>query len=157
MVYPVSFPGTLATLRCPLLGCPGMSSRNSGIHCHFKRRHWGDSMIILEEHTMPYPHCERCVQQVVLWILNNCHFNNAAFRVGQKQLSWQETLQHFFRFIKWFWMLIYTPWIPQRPSHTLGVQSLIIRATGRHNTPTSGRRRNSGGWYQMFYDRQGCT
>ena len=43
-------------------------------------------MLILEEHYMPYPHCERCGQQVAPWLIKNWHFNNVACWVGQEKL-----------------------------------------------------------------------
>ena len=95
-VYQVSFPGTLVMFQFPALGCYGMYRIRSGIHIHFNRRHWGKSMLILAEHTMPYPHYDRCGQQVAPWLLRNWHFVTAEFRAGRERLQKWETLQRHF-------------------------------------------------------------
>ena len=43
-------------------------------------------MIILKEHPILYPHCERCSQKMATWILNNHQFNSMAYLVGQEKL-----------------------------------------------------------------------
>ena len=90
------FLGDLATCQCPVPRCPGVSRSRSGLHSHFNRRHSGDSLLILQERPMLYPHRDRCVQQVALWLPNNRHFNTAVLLAGREQLWRWETLQQCF-------------------------------------------------------------
>ena len=73
LVYEVSFPINMKSLQCPFTGYPRKFRSRSGLQNHFSRLNWGYSILILEEHPKPLPHCERCEWKVTPWLLNNHH------------------------------------------------------------------------------------
>ena len=96
-VYKVRFPTDMQLRQCPFPGCPGMSRSRIGLQNHFRRLHWGDRILIMEDQPEPFMHCEKCGQQFHPWLLNNHHYNSEAYRLGQECLHRRETLQRFFK------------------------------------------------------------
>ena len=99
-VFEVSFPRVMTKYQCPFPGCPGSSHTWICLRNHFKRHHWRDSMIILNEHLSLFPHCDRCGRKVLPWILNNWHYTTEQFRLGEELRRQWETLHHYFEVSK---------------------------------------------------------
>ena len=86
----------MQSCQFPFLGCPGTSCSRSGIQNHFSRIHWGDSILIPEEHPTPFPYYELCEWQVPPWMLKIFYHNNEEFRQGQEHQRCLDTLQRYF-------------------------------------------------------------
>ena len=95
-MYEVILLTNMHSRQCPFPGCPVLSRSRSGLQNYFSRLHWGESILILEEHPTTFPHCERCKLQVPPCLLKNCHYNTEACRQGQELQRRQETLQQCF-------------------------------------------------------------
>ena len=52
--YEVNFPRGQASCACPCDGCDVSITTRAGLRSHFSRRHWTDTIHILEEHPQPY-------------------------------------------------------------------------------------------------------
>ena len=52
--------------------------------------------MILEEHSTPFPKCERCGSQVPLWRLSNWNYESDKFQIGEEQQRRKETMKHCF-------------------------------------------------------------
>ena len=59
-VYKVRFTQDTSNFQCLLPRCPGSFRSRSGLRNHSKRIHLQDSIQILKENPVPYPHCEMC-------------------------------------------------------------------------------------------------
>ena len=80
--YQVSFPRHVRVKNCPVPGCSGRSRSRIGLRRHFMHRHPHDNIHILEEHTNPYPKCERCGLQVPWRALMTSHHHTQACLSG---------------------------------------------------------------------------
>ena len=63
-VYEGRPPRDIRKCQRPFPDCPGLSHSRIGLRNHFNMMHWQDSIQILEDHPVPYPHCEICGRQV---------------------------------------------------------------------------------------------
>jgi exonuclease III len=91
--YRVSFPATISKVGCPVDGCPGAANTRNNLRRHFARRHFQDSLCILEEGIHPLPKCERCGMHVSHMRLNNGgHFNTAYCREGAARVRQRHAL-----------------------------------------------------------------
>ena len=63
---------------------------------HFNTIHWGESIRIPKNHATPFPHCERCDQQMSPWLQNNNHYSTKVCRLGQERCRCWETMQQCF-------------------------------------------------------------
>ena len=71
-------------------GCHGGSRTRAGLRNHFCRRHWNDTVHIVEEHPEPYPKCHLCDLHVPFRLLNERHYNTDQCRAGAARKQQRE-------------------------------------------------------------------
>jgi hypothetical protein len=84
-VYRVSFPRALRVRECPVEGCPGSAVSTSSLRRHFMHRHPSDTLVILEEGSVPLPRCEHCGMHVPAAALSSGHYQTAVCRAGAER------------------------------------------------------------------------
>ena len=96
-VFEVSFPRFKTKCQCPFPGCPWSSLTWIYLINHFTQKHQRESLLILKEHPLPFPHSERYGRQVTPWILNNRYYTIEQCRIGEERRWWQENLKYCFK------------------------------------------------------------
>ena len=83
--YQVSFPRILTECLCPHPNCLGRSRTWKAMREHFKARHPGHIVHIVEESPAPFPKCYRCDLQSPPTNLNERHYRSAACQLGRQR------------------------------------------------------------------------
>ena len=76
------FPAKDGRRQCPVDGCPGVLATRAAMQVHFVHRHVHNTVVILEEGSLPLPQCPRCDLQVSRRALNGRHLGTNQCRTG---------------------------------------------------------------------------
>ena len=71
--YRMAFQSKGCPRICPMEGCPGRAATRTAMWVHFLHRHVRDTMVVLEEGTLPHPWCPQCNILVPWRTLNGIH------------------------------------------------------------------------------------
>ena len=66
----------------PVEGYMGWVATHKALRVNFLHRHVRDTVVVLEELSLPHPWCPRYYMMVLLVALNGCHTTNAQFSKG---------------------------------------------------------------------------
>ena len=82
-VFEVISPRVTTKSQCPFPWCLRSYCNWRFLRNYFNRKHWRDSLLILEEDPSLFPHCEQCGCQNSPWLLNSQHYTLEQFKIGQ--------------------------------------------------------------------------
>ena len=79
--YKMSFPEKEVPRRCPVTGCPGDLATWTVMWVHFIHRHVQNTVVMLEEGSLPLPWFPRCDLLVSRKVLNGRHLGTIHCRM----------------------------------------------------------------------------
>ena len=74
---------------CLVEGCSRRAATQTAMQVYLWHRHIRNTMVILEEGSLPHPLCPLCDMMVSWWYLNGTHRRIAQYKKGEDQKIWR--------------------------------------------------------------------